>query len=98
MGPAVSGPSRDRAKRPPSASLLRRAEYALIGACMAIADVRRLTAGRLHAEDFAASEVSATWLAISGLERRGEPVDFVLVAAEVERQGDTPRFGHGRKR
>jgi replicative DNA helicase len=54
-----------------------------------------LTAGRLHAEDFAASEVSATWLAISGLERRGEPVDFVLVAAEVDRQGDTPRFGHG---
>lgn len=74
---------------------LRRAEYTLVGACVVSSQMRQVVGDRVLAEDFTAPEAAATWQAIRGLQRRGEPVDFVLVAAEVERQGELPEFGRG---
>lgn len=79
----------------PSERALRRAEYTLIGACMVSPEVLEMVAARLQATDFQEREIGATWTAISTLHRRGEPVDFVLVAAEVEQQGKLDRLGRG---
>jgi replicative DNA helicase len=79
----------------PSAATLRRAEYALIGACLTEPWLREIAHYRLRAEDFAEPEVAATWLALSNLTDSGEPVDFVLVGAEVQRHGEHPDYGHG---
>jgi replicative DNA helicase len=74
---------------------LRRAEYRLIGACLVSAEVRRLVTGQLDSNDFTVREVAATWEAITALQRRGNPVDLVLVAHQVEQQGALPHVGQG---
>jgi replicative DNA helicase len=79
----------------PSAAALRHAEYALIGACLTQPWLREIAQNRLRAEDFAEPEVAATWLALGDLVDRGEPVDFVLLAAEVQRHDEHPDYGHG---
>lgn len=93
---AAAIPSSGAAAPPaPTPNQLRRAEYTLIGACLVSSDVRQLTEGRLRVGDFVTPEIVATWQAISTVQQRREPVDFVLVAAEVERQGDLPGIGRG---
>lgn len=79
----------------PSPARLRHAEQALIGACITQPELRALAQGRLRAEDFAQPDVAATWLVMSDLARRGEPIDFVLLAAAVQRYGDHPDHGPG---
>ncbi|MHA6797545.1 DnaB-like helicase N-terminal domain-containing protein (plasmid) [Pseudonocardia bannensis] len=98
-GPGAAGSTPDVEighPRPPlTAAGVQRAEYSLIGACLVSPQVRGLVEDRLLAEDFTTAEVAATWQAIRALSRRGDPVDFVLVAVEVERQGATPDYGPG---
>jgi replicative DNA helicase len=74
---------------------LRRAERRVIGACLVSGEVRRLVAGQLDSSDFTVPEVAATWEAIAALQRRDVPVDFVLVANQVEQQGALPGVGRG---
>lgn len=96
--PAPTPPRTERSeRRRPSADVehLRRAEYRLIGACLMSDEVRRLVDGRLRSSDFTVGEVAATWVAITALQHRGEPVDFVLVAHQIEQQGALPDMGRG---
>lgn len=65
----------------------RRAELRLIGACLGDPGIRETAHRQLRRSDFADPAAGATWEAITGLLGRGEPVDFVLVAAELERSG-----------
>ncbi|MGE0298749.1 MAG: DnaB-like helicase N-terminal domain-containing protein [Dehalococcoidia bacterium] len=74
---------------------LREVELRLLGAALLCPPVRDLAAARLRPEDFVTAEVGATWHAIRALQQRGEPVDVVLLAAEVERQGAHQRLGPG---
>jgi replicative DNA helicase len=68
--------------RPPGAAAQ---EQALLGACLSSGSVRREALHRLVAGDFTSPGAAATWSAIEDLAARGGPVDFVLVAAELER-------------
>jgi replicative DNA helicase len=79
----------------PSPARLRHAEHALIGACLAQPGLRQIAQDRLRAEDFAQPEVAATWQVLADLASRGEPIDFVLLAAEIQRHGDHPDHGPG---
>ena len=65
----------------------RGAEWALLGSCLVYADVRTTTAATLFPEDFSDVDVAATWRAMTDMQRRGQSIDYVLVAAEVERRG-----------
>jgi replicative DNA helicase len=82
-------------QRPPSPEQVARAEPALIGAVLVSRDARALTLNRIDPGDFASPDAAATWIALQSLHRRGEPVDLVLAAAEVERQGTLTRYGRG---
>jgi replicative DNA helicase len=93
QNPDVQDPA--AAAAAPTARDLRRAEYTLIGASLISPDLRELAAGRLRARDFANPEIAATWEAIRSLQQHRQPVDVVLVAAEVERQGEVPGLGRG---
>jgi replicative DNA helicase len=79
----------------PSPARLRHAEQALLGACITQPELRGLAQDRLRAEDFTQPQVATTWLVMTDLARRGAPIDFVLVAAAVERNGDHPDHGTG---
>lgn len=68
---------------------LARAEHALLGACMSSPTVRGLALEVLVAEDFTRADAAETWRAIGELHRRGEPIDFVLVAAQLEQRDTT---------
>jgi replicative DNA helicase len=91
--PDVQDPAASAAA--PTARQLRRAEYTVIGASLISPDLRELAEGRLRARDFATPESTATWEAIRSLHQQQRPVDVVLVAAEVERQGELPGVGRG---
>ena len=60
-------------------------EQMLIGACLSSTSVRNDALARLIAEDFVCPGAGATWTAIANLAGGGGPIDFVLVAAELER-------------
>jgi replicative DNA helicase len=79
----------------PSLARLRYAEKALIGGCITEPWLREIAQHRLRPEDFTQPEVAATWLVLTDLVERGEPIDFVLVAAEQQRRGEHPDFGPG---
>ena len=64
-------------------------EQMLIGACMSSASVRTEALARLVAADFVSPGAAATWTAIANLAAGGGPIDFVLVAAELERTATT---------
>ena len=64
-------------------------EQVLIGACMSSASVRTEALARLVAADFVSAGAAATWTAIATLAAGGGPIDFVLVAAELERTAPT---------
>lgn len=61
----------------------RWAEARLIGACLDSVQVRAAAAD-LRPTDFTDPAAAATWSAISDLVERGEPVDYILVAAHLE--------------
>jgi hypothetical protein len=72
------------------------AERDLLGSCLVSSEVRGLAARTLLPEDFTDDRVAQTWQVLGELHRRGDPIDFVLVAAELERRGGgsaAPRFG-----
>ena len=64
-------------------------EQVLIGACLSVISVRTEALARLVAADFASPGAAATWTAIATLAEGGGPIDFVLVAAELERTATT---------
>lgn len=77
---------------------LRGQERALLGACLVSGEVRAVTAATLYPADFVDINAAATWRIVVDLHRRGQPIDYVLVAAEVERRGggaagDRPGLG-----
>ena len=64
-------------------------EQMLIGACLSVASVRTEALARLVAPDFASPGAAATWTAIATLAADCGPIDFVLVAAQLERTATT---------
>lgn len=88
-------PSLGADRPPPTAGQLRAAEHVLVGAAISCPPVRELLAGRVLPTDFSAPAAGATWHAVQSLRGRGEPVDVVLVADEVERQGEVAGLGPG---
>jgi hypothetical protein len=64
---------------------LHHAELAVIGACLVAPGLRRTALSMLVAADFTMPR--ATWTALATLAARGDPVDFVLLAAAVARHG-----------
>mgnify|MGYP001095830172 CR=1 FL=1 len=78
---AVDAP---RAAAAPSSAEIERAERALVGACLVSSEVRSAAAEWLRPEDFASADAAQTWRVVLDMTQRGDPVDFVLVAVEVE--------------
>ncbi|GJF03864.1 MULTISPECIES: DnaB-like helicase N-terminal domain-containing protein [Pseudonocardia] len=68
----------------PSGAEIERAERALVGACLVSHEVRSCAAEWLRPEDFANADAAQTWRVVLDMTQRGDPVDFVLVAVEVE--------------
>lgn len=68
----------------PSSAEIERAERALVGACLVSSEVRSAAAEWLRPEDFASADAAQTWRVVLDMIQRGDPVDFVLVAVEVE--------------
>jgi replicative DNA helicase len=68
----------------PSSAEIERAERALVGACLVSPEVRSAAAEWLRPEDFASADAAQTWRVVLDMTQRGDPVDFVLVAVEVE--------------
>ena len=64
-------------------------EQVLIGVCLSVVSVRTEALARLVAADFVSRGAAATWTAIATLTAGGGPIDFVLVAAELERTATT---------
>ncbi len=75
---------------PPGPDEVARAEHAVIGACMSSTTVRDLATSVLNPDDFTRTDAGETFAAISDLHHAGEPVDFVLVAAQLARQPPPP--------
>ncbi|MGQ0577119.1 MAG: DnaB-like helicase N-terminal domain-containing protein [Pseudonocardia sp.] len=88
-------PSAGPDRVPPPPEQLHEIERRLVGAAIGCPPVRELLDERVRPTDFLASDAGATWHAIQSILRRGEPVDVVLVAVEVERQGEVPDLGAG---
>ena len=74
---------------------LQRAELAVIGGCLAAPDLRRTALIMLTPDDFTTPRIAATWTALTTLAGRGEPVDFVLLAAAVQRHGTSGNGAQG---
>lgn len=68
----------------PSGAEVERAERALVGACLVSPEVRSGAAEWLRPEDFTNADAAQTWRVVLDMTQRGDPVDFVLVAIEVE--------------
>ena len=49
----------------------------------------------LTPDDFTTPRIAATWTALTTLAGRGEPVDFVLLAAAVQRHGTSRNGAQG---
>lgn len=81
--------------QPLTSAQVRQAEHRFIAAAISCPPVRALLEERALPTDFLDPQVGATWHAIQTLRRRGEPVDLVLVADAVERQGEHPTLGPG---
>jgi replicative DNA helicase len=91
-GPAAGIASGNEA---PTPATVERAERALLGACMVSPEIRSAAAEWLRPEDFATAEAAQSWQVVLDMTRRGDPVDFVLVAVEVETAlaaGEPPGF------
>lgn len=73
----------------PVSAELHQAELAVLGACLVAPGVRRTALSILVPADFTTPQVAATWTALTALAARGEPVDFVLLAAAVARHATT---------
>lgn len=84
ISPSIGG---GKVRPPLSTATVAQAERTLIGSCLVSDELRQHVAGRLLPEDFTTPAAVETWVAITALMQRGEPVDFVLVAVEVERRG-----------
>jgi replicative DNA helicase len=67
-----------------SGAEVERAERALVGACLVSHEVRSGAAEWLRPEDFVNADAAQTWRVVLDMTQRGDPVDFVLVAVEVE--------------
>ena len=68
---------------------LHHAELAVLGACLVAPGVRRTALSILVPADFTTPQVAATWTALTALAARGDPIDFVLLAAAVARHDTT---------
>ena len=77
----------DRLQRAAAAAHeLVRAEYRVIGGCLISPVLREVATSVLRAEDFTDPAAAATWTAIATLQHSGDPIDFVLVSAQLDRQ------------
>jgi replicative DNA helicase len=76
----------------PTAHERRRAEYWVIGGCLVSPALREMAISVLRAEDFTNPATAASWTAIATLHHRGDPIDFVLVSAQLDRQADAARL------
>lgn len=72
-----------------------RAEYTLLGACLTLPRHRELATNRLRPADFSQPDVAASWAALAFLQHHGQPIDFVLLGAQQQRQGAHPEYGSG---
>ena len=68
---------------------LHHAELAVLGACLVAPGLRRTALSILVPADFTTPQVAATWTALTALAARGDPIDFVLLAAAVARHDTT---------
>jgi replicative DNA helicase len=64
------------------------AERALLGALLIDPDALGRVRGLVAAEDFAGARGRAVYGAMCALHDRGEPCDYVLLEAELERRGE----------
>lgn len=64
------------------------AERGLLGALLIDPEAMSRVRGLLEPDDFAGPKGRAVYAALCALHDRGEPVDYVLVEAELERRGD----------
>ncbi len=71
------------------------AEAAVLGACLASGEVDLVeqVAAVLHGDDWSRETHHQIWAAIQALRARGEPVEHILVAAELERRGVLEQVG-----
>ena len=68
---------------------LHHAELAVLGGCLVAPGLRRTALSILVPADFTTPRVAATWTALTALAARGDPIDFVLLAAAVARHATT---------
>ncbi|AEA28962.1 DnaB domain protein helicase domain protein (plasmid) [Pseudonocardia dioxanivorans CB1190] len=81
---SVTAPAALKTAAVPSSAEAERAERAFIGACLVAPEVRSAATEWLRPEDFASPDAAQTWRVVLDMTQRGDPVDFVLVAVEVE--------------
>jgi replicative DNA helicase len=58
----------------------------VIGGCLVSPVLREVATSVLRAGDFTDAAAAATWTAIATLQHSGDPLDFVLVSAHLDRQ------------